>query len=260
MILLHVAAAVLYALAGWTRWPGAPVPRAEWLVPVALAVHAAALATTLLSPAGLDLSIANALSLVAGLAALVAWGSGLFRALPGVALVVLPVAALAALLPAIIPNPHRFEYAGAPWAAAHIGVALVAFACFIVAAAQALVLTGIEKRLHRGLPDPAGRATPPLLTLEHYLFRLIGVGFILLTLALASGTLFSEEIFGRPFKLTHKNLFSILGWIVFGALLVGRWRFGWRGRKAVHWILGGTALLLVGYLGSKFVLEVVLGR
>lgn len=263
MILLHVAAAALYALAAWRSWSGAardPAPRTDWLVPLALAAHAAALASTLVTPAGYDLSIANALSLVGWLTALVGWSLRSFRTMPGVAAVVLPVAALAALLPAVDPHPHRFEYSDAPWAAVHIGVALIAFACFIVAAAQALVLTGIEKRLHRGLGHGDGAPTPPLLTLEAYLFRLIGVGFVLLTLALASGALFSEQVFGKPFRLNHKNLFSMLGWLVFGALLFGRWRFGWRGRRAVYWILGGTVLLLLGYLGSKFVLEVVLGR
>ena len=102
--------------------------------------------------------------------------------------------------------------------------------------------------------------TPPLLTLERYLFRLIGAGFVLLTLALASGILFSEEVFGKAATFTHKNIFSVAGWLAFAVLLFGRWRYGWRGRTALKWILGGTLLLLLGYLGSKFVLEVLLHR
>jgi ABC-type uncharacterized transport system permease subunit len=102
--------------------------------------------------------------------------------------------------------------------------------------------------------------TPPLLTLERYLFRLITTGFVLLTLTLASGILFSEQLFGKPVTFTHKNVFSVAGWVVFAILLFGRWRYGWRGRMAVNWILGGTLLLVLGYLGSKFVLEVLLHR
>jgi ABC-type uncharacterized transport system permease subunit len=67
-------------------------------------------------------------------------------------------------------------------------------------------------------------------------------------------------VFGAPFTLTHKSLFTMLAWLTFGALLAGRWRFGWRGRRALTWILAGTVLLMLAYLGSKFVLEVVLGR
>jgi ABC-type uncharacterized transport system permease subunit len=83
---------------------------------------------------------------------------------------------------------------------------------------------------------------------------------VLLSLALASGVLFSEELFGRAFQFTHKNVFAVASWVVFGMLVVGRWRYGWRGRKALRWILTGTLLLILAYLGTKFVVEVVLGR
>jgi ABC-type uncharacterized transport system permease subunit len=103
-------------------------------------------------------------------------------------------------------------------------------------------------------------AVPPLITLERYMFRLIIVGFALLTLTLVSGILFSEQLFGKAVTLTHKNVFSVAGWVAFAILLFGRWRYGWRGRTALKWILGGTLLLVLGYLGSKFVLEVILRR
>ena len=262
-ILIHVVAAALYAAAAWARWPAAERPHATvaaWLPPVALAVHAIALVSAIATPQGFDISLANAVSLVAALCVLVAWATGFLRTLPGSAAIVLPVAAFAALLPALVANPHRFPYAGEPWAAAHIAVALLAYAFLPVAAVTALLMTGLEKRLHHGLPSRDSEATPPLLTLERYLFRLVGVGFLLLTLALASGALFSEQVFGKPFTLTHKRLFSVLAWLTFGALLAGRWRFGWRGRQAANWIVAGAGWLVLAYLGSKFVLEVLLGR
>ncbi len=227
---------------------------------VALAVHAIVIARAIVSGDALDLSFVNALSLVAGLAVLVAWVSGALAILPGVAMMILPVAALCSLLPALSRSTHRVSYADAPWAAAHISVALVAYALFVVAALQAIVLTGIEKRLHRGVPVATTQATPPLLTLENYLFRLIGAGFVLLTVTLVSGIVFSETLFGKPVTMTHKNVLSVAGWCVFAILLWGRWRYGWRGRTALKWILGGTLLLVLGYLGSKFVLEVLLHR
>jgi ABC-type uncharacterized transport system permease subunit len=264
MILLHAVVAALYAVAAWIGWPRTtePPPSAAravlWFVPLAVALHAAAIAHSIFRPDGLDVSFANALSLVTALCALVAWASGLLGTLPRVGAVVLPIAAIGSLLPGFWINPHRFAYADEPWAAVHIAVALVAYALFVVAALQAIVLTGLEKQLHRGLTAAGG--TPPLLTLERYLFRLITTGFVLLTLTLASGILFSEQLFGKPVTFTHKNVFSVAGWIVFAILLFGRWRYGWRGRMAVNWILGGTLLLVLGYLGSKFVLEVLLHR
>jgi ABC-type uncharacterized transport system permease subunit len=264
MILLHFAVAALYAAAAWVSWPRAaaqsPATARTWLLPLALALHAFAIARAIATPTGLDLSFANALSLVAGLAVLVAWASGIIRTLPGISAVVLPVAAVCALAPAGGESPHHFAYADEPWAAAHIAVALLAYALFVVAALQALVLIGLEARLRRGLPAESDGGAPPLLMLERFMFRLVGLGFVLLTATLATGFMFSEEIFGKPLTFTHKNVFSVAGWLTFAILMFGRWRYGWRGRRALRWILAGTLMLVLGYLGSKFVAEVLLRR
>ncbi len=260
MILLYLAVAAFYAGAALLRSRGKPHARLPAvLVVVAIALHGVALAKSVWTPEGLDLSFLHALSLVAWLTVIVAGASGAVWQLPVAGNVILPVAALCALAPLVGGSAHRFPYASEPWATAHIAVALIAYAAFVVAALQALLLTGIEKRLHRGLV-PAGDGTPPLLTLERFLFRLVGIGFVLLTLTLVSGFLFSEQMFGRPMTLNHKNIFSLAGWLTFAILLAGRWRYGWRGRRALAWILAGTALLVLGYLGSKFVAEVLLGR
>ncbi len=276
MILLHLAVAALYALVAWALWPQAsddspgpaptapaPRPPAAWaglLLPVALLLHAWITWREIAAPDGLDLSLPHALSAVAGLVALVAWASGLLRTMPAVGTVVLPVAAVASLIPLAVANPHRFPYAGEPWAALHVGVALISYALFLVAALQALVLMGLERRLHGRLPDRGASELPPLLTLERFLFRLVTVGFVLLTVTLASGMLFSEQLFGKAVMFTHKSVFSVLGWLTFGALLWGRWRYGWRGRVALRWIIAGTVFVFLAYLGSKFVLEVLLRR
>ena len=266
IILLHVLVAAIYAAAAWARWPRGATPPAAWrnagqfLLALALFLHAVAMWQAIVRPDGFDLSFVNALSLTAGLAVLAAWLTGVLRTLPAVAAVVLPVAATCALLPPLAWSPHRMAFAGEPWAAAHIAVALVAYALFVVVALQALVMTGLERRLHRGLPDAAAGDAPPLLTLERYMFRLLAIGFALLTLTLASGILFSEQLFGKAVPLTHKNVFSVAGWLAFAVLLFGRWRYGWRGRTALKWILAGTSLLVLGYLGSKFVLEIILRR
>jgi ABC-type uncharacterized transport system permease subunit len=263
-ILLHVLVAALYVVAAWLCRPGERgLQRGAWrmgAIALALLVHAVVIVRAIVTPEGLDLSFVNALSLVAGLAVLVAWLSGALAILPGVASMILPVAALCAAVPALSPTAYRFPYTDAPFAAAHIAVSLVAYALFVVAALQALVLTRLEQRLHRGTPASAEARTPPLLTLERYLFQLITIGFVLLTVSLVSGVVFSEELFGRPAAFTHKIVLTVAGWATFAVLLIGRWRYGWRGRTALKWILAGTLLLLLGYLGSKFVLEVLLHR
>ena len=275
MILLHVVAAALYAVAAWALWPHAsgeaagatasvpariPATSATTILIGALLLHAWLASQDIVAPDGLDLSLANAVSVVGGLVAAVALVSGLLRTLPAMATIVPPVAALAVLLPVFFSHPHDYAFTDKPLAAAHVAVALVSYALFLVAAVQALILMGLEKRLHRRLPDPARGNAPPLLTLERFLFRLVATGFVLLTLTLVSGMVFAEQVFGRAVPFTHKVVFSILGWLTFGALLWGRWRYGWRGRTALRWIIAGTVFVFLAYLGSKFVLEVLLGR
>jgi ABC-type uncharacterized transport system permease subunit len=279
MILLHIAVIAAYALAAWSLWPAAQpaiaatspattpaanwrfsARAASWLMPLVLGLHAVLAVRSIATPTGFDVSLGNAMSVVAGLVAALAWMSGLLRTMPAIGTIVLPVAAAGSLLPALMHNVHRFAYADQPWAAIHVAVALAAYALLIVAAVQALLMMGFEKRLHRRLPDPRVDAMPPLLTLEHFLFRLVAAGFILLTVTLATGIGFSEQIFGKPVVFSHKSVFSVLGWLTFGGLLWGRWRYGWRGRVALRWILAGTVFVLLAYLGTKFVIEVLLGR
>ncbi|MEO8302813.1 MAG: cytochrome c biogenesis protein CcsA [Betaproteobacteria bacterium] len=281
MILLHVTAAALYALSAWMLWKASSSPAGggggrgdgpagpgTWLLPAALLLHAWAIVHDTVAANGLDLSFLHAMSVVGALVALVAWASGLLRTLPAIGTIILPVSAAAVLLPAFLPllfpsafaNVHRFAYGTESLAAAHVAVALVSYALFLVAAVLALVVMSLEKRLRHRLPDPTAAALPPLLTLERFLFRLVAAGFVLLTLTLASGMLFTEQLFGKPLTFTHKSVFSMLGWVTFGALLWGRWRYGWRGRIALRWIIVGTVFVFLAYLGYKFVLEVVLGR
>jgi len=258
----HLVVAVLYAIGAVTHWrlPRSAVvtavPKYVWgFILFTLALHVCALTRSIGAPDGIDISLGNAISLVAFLCVLVAWAFGLMRALPGFASVIMGGAALAALMPIVLTSAHRFLYATESWAALHIAIALSAYSLLFVAAVQALLMVGLEKKLHAGV---TAQRTPPLLTLERYLFKLISLGFILLTLTVISGLFFSEQVFHMPLKWTHKSVFSILAWLIFGTLLVGRWRFGWRGRKALYWILAGTLFLVFAYLGSKLVLEVFL--
>ena len=101
---------------------------------------------------------------------------------------------------------------------------------------------------------------PALLTMERLLFRMIGLGFVLLSLTVLSGIVFSEQLFGQALKWDHKSVFTLLSWLLFAALLAGRRLRGWRGKTAWSFTLVGFATLLLAYVGSRFVLEVVLHR
>jgi ABC-type uncharacterized transport system permease subunit len=118
----------------------------------------------------------------------------------------------------------------------------------------------LERRLHGGSLPAYLRSLPPLLTMERLLFRMLGAGFLLLTLTLGTGMVFSEELSGQPLQFNHKVVFGILAWVIFAALLGGRQVYGWRGRVALRWTLAGFLALVLAYIGSKFVLEVILHR
>ena len=139
----------------------------------------------------------------------------------------------------------------------HAWLALLAYATLAVAALLALMLWLQERALRRREFHGWLRALPPLVALETLLFRTIAAGFILLSATLLTGALFVADMFAQ--HLVHKTVLSVLSWLVFGCLLVGRWRYGWRGRVAARWTLAAMALLVLAFFGSKFVLELVLG-
>lgn len=267
---LVIVAQVLVAIAyAWLAWMDRPHPEQDhlpwspralrWAMVLVAVVHAAIIWRLIFAADGVNLSFAVSLSLIGLLLAVWLSGSGLLMPIPGMALRTLPIVAVSAILPVLLPAPHWLPYSTDVVAAAHLVVALLAFALFVIAAVQAAAMLALQQELRRGLPATSG-SMPPVLTLERWLFGLIAIGFVLLTATLASGVIFSELLFGKPVQFTHKTLFSGLAWLLFGVLLAGRWRWGWRGRKALRWVVIGSLLLLVGYAGSKFVLEILLGR
>ena len=218
-ILPYLLLATGYAGLGWMAWreltrapQGTATAQSSWvrsalpqaLLALAFIWHALLLRETIWIEGAINFSFANALSAVTWLTALVLWIGRFAEPLASVTALLLPVTAICVLLPAWDQHPHWLRYFDQPWAALHVAVALVAFSLFIVAALQALLLMSVERRLHAGNPLPLDTTLPPLLTLERFLFRLIGVAFILLTLTVASGAFFSEELFQQPFRFTHK--------------------------------------------------------
>lgn len=155
---------------------------------------------------------------------------------------------------------HSFAEATAPgWElTAHILLSMGAAALLFAAAVTAILSVILDQRLRSRRIVDLPRLLPPLDALEKVMFRLIGTGFILLTMALFTGFVFVTNLFAQ--HLLHKTVLSIVAWAVFLVLLIGRIRHGWRGRSAVNWTLAGFLILFLAYFGSKFVLEYLLGR
>jgi ABC-type uncharacterized transport system permease subunit len=247
----------------WRAEPGAETRAGSFehgAMLVALILHGALLGSSLFGGAAPDLRVGNAVSSIVWLTAVIYWLAGLRAPVESVQTMVLGAAAVAVWVPLLAPAHHVPQFTALPVFRAHLAVAILAYSLFTIAAFQAILMAIVERRLHSPAGTPLGCGLPPLLTLETILFRVIATGFALLTLTLVSGIVFSEEVFGKPMSFSHKTVFGWLSWAVFGGLLLGRRVRGWRGRMAIRWTLAGFVMLLLAYVGSKFVLEVILHR
>ena len=171
----------------------------------------------------------------------------------------LALAGLVAML-VVTAYPGEFRPITSQLAPLHFTLGVGAYALFGVAVLHGLMLDAAERRLRGGLPSalrPAGQALGmPLLQLERLTFRFVEAGFLVLTATLVLGIATTVQWRWSD----HKAVFSMMAWAVFAALLLGRRLRGWRGRKATRWLYAGAVLLLLAYVGSRFVLEVLLGR
>src|SRR4051812_30281970 len=225
-----------------------------------LALHGFLVYRQTLGADELRFGFAHALSAMMWLGVLLYWIESLFYPLDGMEPLVLPLAAVAAPLPAFFPGlVSSGAYAQAAEFKVHLALAMAAYSLFVIALLHAALMALAERQLHLK-SGFAAMNLPPLLTLEKLLFRVIGAAFVFLTLTLATGIAFSETLFGRPLRADHKTVFALLSWLTFGLLLAGRYFYGWRGRTALRWTLSGFLMLLLAYVGSRFVLEVVLAR
>ncbi len=141
--------------------------------------------------------------------------------------------------------------------ALHILISILAYSFITIAALQALFLAYQNHQLKTGHAGGVLGRFPPLQDMEAFLFELLWVGQILLSLGIIAGFVFIDDIWNVD-GIVHKTFFSLLSWVVFAILLWGRYQLGWRGTTAIRWTLAGFTLLLVGFYGSKFALEYVL--
>lgn len=256
------------------------------LLPSALAVVAYALAALRLDDtrswpraALIGAWLAHAVSIVVDVGG---WGSGVagarFGFAPALSATVWLVLGVYAIESRFVPLPHvrrtlallggavvalAVAFPGefrpnttSPWAPLHWIIGIASYGLFGAAVLHAALLNAADRRLrlHVGgaTPPPAGM---PLLRLERLTFRFVAAGFVVLSVAIVLGWTATDA-----WRWDHKTVFSILGWLVFAGLMAGRHFFGWRGRRATRWVYTGAALLLLAYVGSHFVLEVLLHR
>jgi ABC-type uncharacterized transport system permease subunit len=265
---LQLLAFLLYAILAFLFWRAQAAGNAEqqnrgalgFAVILPLALHGWLLYETLFIWGALNLGLVYAVSLILWLTVLVYWVARYFYPVASLQTLVLPLAAVSTILPALFPEAHIVSQPASGLFDTHVLMAMLAYSLFTIAALHAGLMSLVEKRLHHARMPRILQNLPPLLTMETLLFRVIGVGFALLTITVASGMLFSEHIFGHPLRFTHMVLFGIASWVVFAVLLLGHHFYGWRGHMAVRWTLSGFAFLVLAYLGTEFVLEVILRR
>ncbi|SEQ77469.1 ABC-type uncharacterized transport system, permease component [Solimonas aquatica] len=254
-----LVAALLYLLTAvfiW-RYPDTPSP-SRWLPLPALIAHGVVLGMMILHHGSITLGLSEALSLFMWQSALLLWALCWRDKLQALGIGIYPAAALGALIAALDPTPPVMSDPLDWKTRLHVVLSLMSAGLLTLAAVNAVLLAIQDRWLHRLHFPRFARALPPLQTMEDVLFRLIGIGFALLSATLLSGLWFVRDWMAQ--HLAHKTILSITAWLIFGILLWGRARHGWRGRTAIRWALAGYAVLFLAYFGSKMILEEILGK
>ncbi len=253
---LALGAAAAYAVSaiGAARLGTRAARAAVWL---AWLLHGVLLAWSLLGPEP-RFGFAPALSVTAWLVAAVYAIESQVYPLLQTRWALSALGALAVLLAVLFPGSLLHANAS-PWLPLHWALGIASYGLFGVAVVHAWLMTRAEARIRHAADPHSG---VPLLTMERLTFRFVGAGFLLLSATLLVGILFGNQLYGSaaPLKWDHKTAFSVLSWLTFAILLTGRVRFGWRGRRAVRVLYIGAGLLLLAYVGSRFVIEVILGK
>lgn len=277
-IVLHYLAALGYLGLGTAIWcvllkKGEINQYKPWLSIALLSliiIHGIAIHMTMLQGEHLKINWSLGLSFTLWIGLMMYWLESNFIKAQGFLLPLLPISALVCFLAAFYPPDHNTTaiIVSNKTFLAHLIISLVSYSIIAVGALQALIMTGLDHYLHHpqdfdqheSVLTRALDAQPPLLVQERILFRLIGLGFILLTLAIMTGIVVSLDATGEILPHDHKTFFTLISWLIFGVLLFGRMMWGWRGRISLRWTLVGFGLLMLAYTGTRFIFEVFLPR
>jgi len=225
---------------------------------VALVAHISSLTYETWIDQGVDFSFFHIASLISSIIALFLLIASLSKPVEKLGIALFPMAALMLVLDFVFPSNVQTAHHDSFAMNVHILSSIIAFSLLTIAAFQSLLLILQNKQLKNHNPGRLMLAFPSLQIMESLLFQMISLGLFFLSTSLISGFIFIDDLFAQ--HLVHKTLLSILAWFVFSGLLLGRWRYGWRGKTAIRWTLYGFVLLLLAYFGSKLVLELILNK
>jgi len=256
---LYLVAAGLSASAAWRsrERPAVLGSAGSYLSVVAVLAHLGWLITTLRAEAGFALDIADSLSLFGLVVGVIGSLLAFRHAFRAPAAMLLATAGALALGTGSISTVKEVSTAGWPMAA-HVTLSALAFGLLAAAALLTVVLAAQEASLRSRRPARWLAALPAMESMEHAVFTVLALGFVALSATLLVGALFVTDLFSQ--RLVHKVTLALVAWAIFGTLLLGRHRFGWRGRKARRLVLAGFVVLAMSYFLTKFVLEVLLHR
>ncbi len=224
----------------------------------ALVVQAISLYQNIYTPRGIDVSFFRILPLFSWVLALMVLVSSLRKPLHNLFIIILPFCVLTLLAELYFGTQSLTPLNLSTGVATHVVLSIIAYSIMAMATVQALILAFQDAQIKAKHPTGMIRLLPPLQTMETLFFEMLWVGQITLTLSLVSGAFFVENLFAQ--HLAHKTVLSVLAWLIYGVLLWGRFKRGWRGHLATRWALSGFVFLILAYFGSKFVLELVLER
>ncbi|AYA03866.1 cytochrome C assembly protein [Acinetobacter sp. WCHAc010034] len=235
----------------------------HWFVGVVLSLglllHAGVLYSDMLTPVGVNYNVFNIMSFTSGLMLLLSILFSTYRPVLPLALIGIPVAAAGLIMGFAFSKHDLFISRNSLGLDIHIILSLSAYAVLLMATIHAVLLWFQDRELKNKQKRRVWvNLLPPFQAMESLLFDMLIAGFALLTVALGFGFLTIDDFFAQ--HLAHKTAFSIISWFVYGALLIGHYQFGWRGQKAIRFTLIGFFLLAVGFIGSKLVLEMILGK
>ncbi len=224
----------------------------------ALAIHIISIHLPMIDNEPLSFSFFTLSSYVMWFISLLLFITTINRKIESLAVIILPITMLSIALSTTIGTSSDKIINMHSGLGIHILISLLAYSVLMLASFQSLLLHTQNKHLHNRQNNNFIRTLPSLEDMEHFLFRLISIGVILLTVSLISGFYYLENLFDS--NVAHKTILSIISWVIFTALLLGRWKYGWRGKTAVRWTLSGFIVLALAFFGSKFIQEYIIHK
>ena len=224
----------------------------------AIVLHAVAVHGQIDAPGGVNLGLFPVASLTALIMVALVTSLSTVQPVRSLLVVLFPLSALALSASLVAEPSSKAIEASDTGLGTHIFVSILAYSILMMAAIQSIVLGFVERSIRRRSHILLLRILPPLETMERLLFAMIWAGFAALTGAIGTGFLYLDDMFAQ--HVVHHTVLTSLSWAIYGGLLAGRLWLGWRGASAVRWTIIAFTFLLLGYFGSKFVLEMLLQR